>query len=38
MPAFYNKPQSIDDIIDHHVMKILDQFDIKYDKGKRWQG
>jgi len=38
MPAFYNKPQSIDDIINHHVMKVLDQFEITYDKGKRWNG
>jgi len=36
MPAFYNKPESIDDIISHHVMKVLDQFGIKYDKAKRW--
>lgn len=36
MPAFYNKPQSIDDLVNHHVMKILDQFGIDYDKGKRW--
>jgi len=38
MPAFYNNPQSIEDIINHHVMKILDQFGIEYDKGKRWEG
>lgn len=38
MPAFYNKPQSINDIIDHHVMKVLDQFGIIYDKAKRWDG
>lgn len=38
MPAFYNHPQSIDDIINHHVMKVLDQFGIRYEKGKRWNG
>lgn len=38
MPAFYNHPQSIEDIINHHVMKILDQLGIDYDKAKRWQG
>lgn len=36
MPAFYNKPESLEDIVNHMVMKILDQFDIDYDKGKRW--
>jgi 4-hydroxy-3-polyprenylbenzoate decarboxylase len=36
MPAFYNNPSNLDDIINHHVMKILDQFGIKYEKGKRW--
>jgi len=38
MPAFYNNPQNIDDIINHHVMKILDQFGIEYNKAKRWNG
>jgi len=38
MPAFYNRPESLDDIINHFVMKILDQFDIKFDKAKRWNG
>jgi len=38
MPAFYNNPESIDDIINHHVMKVLDQFGIRYDKGNRWNG
>lgn len=36
MPAFYNNPQSIEDVINHHVMKILDQFGIEYDQAKRW--
>ncbi|NTW72245.1 MAG: UbiX family flavin prenyltransferase [Eubacteriaceae bacterium] len=38
MPAFYTDPQSIDDLIDHHVMKVLDQFKIPYEKAKRWNG
>lgn len=36
MPAFYNKPESLEDIVNHMVMKILDQFNIDYNKGKRW--
>ena len=38
MPAFYNNPQTIEDIVNHHVMKILDQFAIQYDKSRRWNG
>jgi len=38
MPAFYNQPSTIDDLIHHQVMKILDQFGISYGKGKRWGG
>ncbi len=38
MPAFYNKPKSIEDIISHGIMKILDQFGIDCDKSARWKG
>jgi len=37
MPAFYNKPESIDDLINHHVGRILDRLDIEHDFIKRWQ-
>lgn len=36
MPAFYNNPSNLDDIVNHQVMKILDQFGIDYEKSKRW--
>jgi flavin prenyltransferase len=38
MPAFYNHPRTIDDIINHIVMRILDQFDIHLDARNRWDG
>ena len=38
MPAFYNHPHSIDDMVDHMVMRILDQFDIHLDLTERWEG
>jgi 4-hydroxy-3-polyprenylbenzoate decarboxylase len=38
MPAFYNNPASIDDIINHHVMKVLDYFRIEFKEAKRWNG
>src|SRR5258705_8425933 len=38
MPAFYNQPASIDDIVRHIVTRILDQFDIESPTAKRWNG
>ena len=38
MPAFYNRPQTIDDIVDHVVARALDQFGISADFAKRWDG
>lgn len=38
MPAFYNKPESVDDIVDHIVARVLDQFDIPAEFAKRWDG
>lgn len=37
MPAFYNKPKTIDDLIHHHTMKLLDQINIHIE-GKRYEG
>jgi len=38
MPAFYNRPDTILDIVDHVVVRILDQLDIDAPQAKRWQG
>ncbi|HVQ98530.1 MAG TPA: non-oxidative hydroxyarylic acid decarboxylases subunit B [Mycobacterium sp.] len=38
MPAFYNHPASVGDIVDHIVTRILDQFDIESPTAKRWNG
>jgi 4-hydroxy-3-polyprenylbenzoate decarboxylase len=38
VPAFYNHPQSIDQMVDHIVMRILDQFGIHLDLTERWTG
>ena len=38
MPAFYNHPKSVDDIVDHLVARILDQFDLPAADAKRWDG
>lgn len=36
MPAFYNKPLSIEDMVGHQVMKICDALGLRYDIGNRW--
>jgi 4-hydroxy-3-polyprenylbenzoate decarboxylase len=38
MPAFYNHPSSVGDIVDHIVTRILDQFDVASPTAKRWTG
>lgn len=38
MPAFYSDPQSIDDLINHSVGRILDLFDMDAGIVKRWEG
>ncbi len=38
VPAFYHRPTSIQDLIDHTVVKVLDQFGVHLDLIERWQG
>jgi flavin prenyltransferase len=38
MPAFYNQPQTVDEMVDHIVARILDQFGIEAEFAKRWGG
>lgn len=38
MPAFYNRPSSVDDIVDHIVARVLDQFGIDAAFARRWDG
>ena len=37
-PVFYTRPQSLDDIIDQSVARILDLFDIEDNDIERWEG
>jgi 4-hydroxy-3-polyprenylbenzoate decarboxylase len=38
MPAFYNQPKTVEDMVDHIVARMLDQFGIEADFAKRWDG
>lgn len=38
MPAFYNAPRSVDDIVDHIVGRVLDQFGLPAPWVRRWSG
>lgn len=36
LPGFYARPQTIDDMVDHTVGRVLDLFDIDVDLVRRW--
>lgn len=36
--AFYHRPRTVEDLIDHTVVKVLDQFGIHLDLIERWAG
>ena len=38
VPAFYNRPASVDAIVDYTVARVLDQFGLRCDSAARWQG
>ncbi|HKE59108.1 MAG TPA: UbiX family flavin prenyltransferase [Pyrinomonadaceae bacterium] len=38
VPAFYNHPQNLDDLINHITMRVIDQFDVHLDVMNRWDG
>ncbi|HEY3636982.1 MAG TPA: UbiX family flavin prenyltransferase [Rhizomicrobium sp.] len=37
-PAFYPKPESVDDIVNHAAGRLLDLFGIETDAVQRWEG
>ena len=38
VPAYYNHPKTIEDVTDHVVTRVLDQFGLEYHKARRWSG
>ena len=37
-PGFYHRPQTIEQLVDHLVFRVLDQFGIPHPTGTRWKG
>jgi 4-hydroxy-3-polyprenylbenzoate decarboxylase len=38
VPAFYNHPRTVDDVVEHTVTRMLDQFGIEVPGALRWTG
>ncbi|MFG7945155.1 UbiX family flavin prenyltransferase [Streptomyces cacaoi] len=38
MPAFYHRPRTVEDIVEHLVVRILDQFGLEPAGARRWSG
>ncbi|MGY2062034.1 UbiX family flavin prenyltransferase, partial [Nocardia gipuzkoensis] len=38
MPALYHRPHTLDDMVDHIVIRVLDQLGLTIDYERRWQG
>lgn len=38
VPAFYNRPQSLQEVVDHSIARVLDLFEIPQDFIRPWQG
>jgi 4-hydroxy-3-polyprenylbenzoate decarboxylase len=38
VPGFYHEPRTVDDLVNHTVGKILDQFGVDHSLFKRWEG
>lgn len=38
MPAFYNRPSRVEEIVDHTVGRLLDLLGVESDLVRRWQG
>jgi 4-hydroxy-3-polyprenylbenzoate decarboxylase len=37
-PGFYHRPETIAELVDHMVFRILDQFDIPHSRKTQWTG
>jgi 4-hydroxy-3-polyprenylbenzoate decarboxylase len=38
MPAFYNRPKQIDEIVDHTLARVLDRLRLPHSLVPEWRG
>ena len=38
MPSFYHAPQTIEDLVEHFVHRLLDHLGVAHDQPTRWEG
>ncbi|WAH37080.1 non-oxidative hydroxyarylic acid decarboxylases subunit B [Alicyclobacillus dauci] len=38
MPAFYNHPETLDDMVNHILYRVMDQIGLPPEAAKRWEG
>ena len=38
LPAFYQSPQTVEDVVNHSVARVLDLIDVEHQLAPRWQG
>lgn len=38
VPAFYHRPTSVDEIVDHTVARVLDRLGVEHEMATRWDG
>ncbi len=38
VPAFYNQPQTIEDLVDHTIGRVLDRFGLDHTLVREWRG
>lgn len=38
VPTFCTRPHSLDDVVDHVVARVLDQFGWSWSRARRWEG
>ena len=38
MPGFYHRPETLEDLVDHVVGKLMDQLELPFERGVHWRG